>query len=111
MKKSPGHPAVSGNHQPGVPSPARWRLCRPDLRKSSAFPQRLAEYLHVLTDGTFKALETLLCVNCILSHRVISYLKEGGFTSSLEKLRVAPTGRRREYSLVDHHSSAVPGVQ
>jgi len=68
----------------------------------------MAEHLHVLTDGILKASETLRYINGILSHRVIGYLKEGGFTSSLEKLRVAPKGRRHEYSLVDHHSNAVP---
>ncbi len=68
----------------------------------------MPEHLHVLTDGTLKGSETLRYVNGILSHRVIEFLKKGGFGSSLEKLRAAPDGCGRQYSLVDHHSSALP---
>jgi len=68
----------------------------------------MAEHLHALADGTLKGSETLRYINGILSHRVIGYLKEGGFTISLEKLRGAPKGRGHEYSLVDHHSNALP---
>ena len=66
------------------------------------------EHLHAVADGTLKPSETLRYINGILSHRVIGYLKEGGFTASLEKLRSAAKGRGHEYSLVDHHSSALP---
>jgi len=68
----------------------------------------MPEHLHVLADGTLKASGTLRYINGILSRRVIGYLKEGGFTASLEKLRAAPKDRRHQYSLVDHHSNAVP---
>jgi REP element-mobilizing transposase RayT len=68
----------------------------------------MPDHLHALADGTLKASETLRFINGILGHRVIGYLKEGGFTASLEKLRSAPKGRGHEYSLVDHHSNALP---
>jgi len=68
----------------------------------------MPEHLHILADGTRKASETLRYVNGIVSHRVIGYLKEGSYTPSLEKLRIAPKGRSQEYSLVDHHSNALP---
>ena len=68
----------------------------------------MPEHLHVLADGARKASETLRYMNGILSNRIIGYLKEGNFTSSLEKLRTAPKGRGDEYSLVDHHSNALP---
>jgi REP-associated tyrosine transposase len=68
----------------------------------------MPEHLHVMADGTLKASETLRYINGILSRRVLGYLKDGGFTKSLEKLRDAPKGRRHEYSLVDHHSNALP---
>jgi REP element-mobilizing transposase RayT len=68
----------------------------------------MPEHLHALTGGTLKASETLRYINGILSHRVIGYLKEGGSTASLDKLRAAPKGRGHEYSLVDHHSNALP---
>jgi len=68
----------------------------------------MPEHLHALADGTLKASETLRYVNGILSHRVIEFLREGGFTSSLEKLRSGRKVRGHEYSLVDHHSSGLP---
>ena len=68
----------------------------------------MPEHLRVLADATLQASETLRYINGVLSHRVIVYLKEGGFTISLEKLRGAPKGRRHQYSLVDHHSNALP---
>jgi REP element-mobilizing transposase RayT len=68
----------------------------------------MPDHLHALADGTLKASQTLRYVNGILSHRVIEFLKEGGFTVSLEKLRSARKGRGHEYSLVDHHSNGLP---
>jgi REP element-mobilizing transposase RayT len=68
----------------------------------------MPQHLHALADGRLKPSGTLRYLNGILSHRVIEFLKEGGFTTSLEKLRGAAKGRRHEHSLVDHHSSAVP---
>jgi REP element-mobilizing transposase RayT len=68
----------------------------------------MPEHLHVLADGTLKASDTLRYLNGILSHRVIEFLREGGFTTSLEKLRGARKGRGHEYSLVDHHSNGLP---
>jgi REP element-mobilizing transposase RayT len=68
----------------------------------------MPEHIHVITDGTLKGSETVRYVNGILSRRVIDFLKEGGFTSSLEKLRVGVHPREHRYSLVDHHSNALP---
>jgi len=88
--------------------------CAPldEARRSAGFALLayviMPEHLHVMTDGAKKASETLRYINGILAHRVISYLKEGGFTASLEKLRAAQTGGGRGYSLVDHHSNALP---
>ena len=67
----------------------------------------MPEHLHVLADGTLKASETPRYINGILGHRVIGYLKESGFTASLEKLRAAQKDRRHQYSVVDHHSKAL----
>ena len=68
----------------------------------------MPDHLHVLADETLKASGTLRYLNGILSHRVIEFLREGGFTTSLEKLRGAAKGRRHEYSLVDHHCNGLP---
>ena len=68
----------------------------------------MPDHLHVLFDGTLKPSDTLRYVNGVLSHRVIDFLKEGGFTTSLEKLRGKRKSRGYLYSLVDHHSNCVP---
>jgi REP element-mobilizing transposase RayT len=83
-----------------------------EARRSGGFPLFayviMPDHLHVITGGTLRASETLRYVNGILSRRVLGYLKDGGFTRSLEKLRTASKGRGHQYSLVDHHSSALP---
>jgi putative transposase len=68
----------------------------------------MPEHLHALADGTRQASECLRYMNGILSRRVIDYLKVGGFKASLEKLRGALQGRGHQYSVVDHHSNALP---
>ena len=83
-----------------------------EARRSGAFALFayviMPDHLHAIADGTLMASETLRYVNGILSHRVIEYLKQGGFTSSLEKLRITQKEDRHSYSLVDHHSSGSP---
>jgi REP element-mobilizing transposase RayT len=43
----------------------------------------MPDHLHVVADGTLKASDTLRYLNGILSHRVIAFLKESGFMTSL----------------------------
>jgi REP element-mobilizing transposase RayT len=47
-------------------------------------------------------------VNGISGHRVISYLKNGQYTTSLSKLRDAKKARGHAYSLWDGHSQVLP---
>lgn len=47
----------------------------------------MPDHLHLITDGRLKASEVLRYVNGITARRVIDYLKENDFSSSLEKLR------------------------
>ena len=68
----------------------------------------MPDHLHVVVGGTLKASDALRYINGILSHRVIAFLKESGFMTSLEKLRGGRKGRGHEYSLVDHHSNGLP---
>jgi putative transposase len=68
----------------------------------------MPDHLHVLTDGALRASETLRYINGILSRRVLGYLKDGSFRASLEKLRSTPRKQGPSYSLVDHHSNALP---
>lgn len=68
----------------------------------------MPEHLHIITDGALKPSDTLRFLNGISSHRVIDYLKEYNYTTSLAKLRDAPKARKHTYSLWDGHSQALP---
>jgi len=68
----------------------------------------MPDHLHIITDGARKPSDTLRFLNGISSRRVIGYLKQGLYTTSLAKLRDAPKGRRHVYSLWDGHSQALP---
>jgi REP-associated tyrosine transposase len=67
----------------------------------------MPDHLHLVTDGARKPSETARFVNGILSRRVIGYLKDHNFSSSLAKLRTAKKERGHRYSLVDHHPNVV----
>lgn len=67
----------------------------------------MPDHLHVLTDSARRPSVTLQFVNGILSHRIIRYLKEYNFASSLEKLRSATNNQNYRYSLVQHHSNVL----
>jgi putative transposase len=65
----------------------------------------MPDHLHLITDGARKPSDTLRFINGIASHRVVGYLKEGGYTASLEKLRDRKKARGHRYSLWDGHSN------
>ncbi len=67
----------------------------------------MPDHLHVLTDGARKPSDTLRFIKGIISRRVIGYLKEKGYESSLEKLRRERDARRSEYTLWQHHSNVM----
>lgn len=63
----------------------------------------MLDHMHVVTDSTLLPSQTLHFINGIMSRRIIDYLKENNFESSLLKLR-HETGRRKyRFSLWDHH--------
>ena len=68
----------------------------------------MPDHVHVITDGALKPSDTLRFLNGISSHRLISYLKESNYTTSLAKLRDAPKARSYAHSLWDGHSHALP---
>jgi REP element-mobilizing transposase RayT len=68
----------------------------------------MPDHVHVVTDGALKPSDTLCFLNGISSHRVIDYLKENNYPTSLAKLRDAPKARGHAYSLWDGHSHALP---
>ena len=63
----------------------------------------MSDHLHLITDGAKKASEILRYTNGITAKRVIDYLKENNFTSSLLKLRQETKTRNYQHSLFEHH--------
>jgi putative transposase len=65
----------------------------------------MPDHLHILTDSPRKPSEVLRYIKGIISHRIISYLKENGFESSLAKLQQVEQKRNYQYSLWQHESN------
>jgi putative transposase len=63
----------------------------------------MPDHLHALIGSARKPSEVLRYVNGISGHRLINYLKEKRFESSLQKLRREDGIRGHKYSLWDHH--------
>jgi len=63
----------------------------------------MPDHLHALIGSQRKPSEVSRYVNGISGHRVINYLKEKGFYSSLQKLQRESGNRQHKYSLWDHH--------
>jgi len=63
----------------------------------------MPDHLHALIGSQRKPSEVLRYVNGISAHRVINFLKETGFDSSLQKLKRENGNRQYKYSLWDHH--------
>jgi putative transposase len=80
-----------------------------EARKSSGFKiyayALMPDHYHVITDGKQKPSDTLRYLNGISARRVINYLKENGYSSSLDKLRRGGNVGEHKYSLWEHHSN------
>jgi len=63
----------------------------------------MLDHLHVITDSVRSSADTLPYINGIIGRRVIDYLKQQGYESSLLKLRRDTTNTNYLYSLWDHH--------
>ncbi|MEN3332206.1 MAG: hypothetical protein V7641_1571 [Blastocatellia bacterium] len=66
----------------------------------------MPDHVHLITDGARLPKEVLRFINGIAARRVIDYLKEKAYASSLEKLRQEVKSRQYQYSLWEHHSNA-----
>lgn len=64
----------------------------------------MPDHFHIITDGKSKPSEILRYLNGVTARRVIDYLKENNFTSSLDKLKQSEKKRGYKYSLWEHHS-------
>jgi len=78
-----------------------------EARKSGGFAiyayVLMPDHLHVITDSGRSSSDTLRFINGIIGRRVIDYLKEHGYQSSLKKLQQEVKAQRYRYSLWDHH--------
>lgn len=63
----------------------------------------MPDHIHLITDGNLKSSNVLRYINGITARRIIDYLKENNFTSSLDKLKQAEKERGYKYSLWQHH--------
>src|SRR5215510_11988861 len=81
-----------------------------DARQSGGFAIYayviMPDHIHLITDSILKPSKTLQYVNGTISHKLINYLKERNYSSSLKKLERPIGRRRRQYSLWDHHPDA-----
>jgi REP element-mobilizing transposase RayT len=64
----------------------------------------MPDHFHIITDGSLKPSNILRYLNGVTARRVIDYLKENNFTSSLDKLKQFEKKRGYKYSLWEHHS-------
>ena len=67
----------------------------------------MIDHTHLLTDNARGMSDVLRFLNGIAARRVINYLKEGGFHSSLQKLRIADRSDTQKYSVYQHHPNAL----
>jgi putative transposase len=65
------------------------------------------DHIHISTDGGRKSSDVLRSLKGIMSHRVIAYLKEHKFESSLAKLRHEERERQYKYSLWEQESNVL----
>jgi putative transposase len=63
----------------------------------------MPDHIHALIGSQRKPSEVLRYVNGIAGRRIIDFLKERGFESSLQKLSHTKATRQHKYSLWDHH--------
>ena len=64
----------------------------------------MPDHVHLLTDAPVKPSKVLQYIKGIVAHRVIDYLKEHNYESSLRKLRHVNWKRNHRFSLWQHDS-------
>jgi putative transposase len=65
----------------------------------------MPDHLHLLADSPRKPSEVLRFIKGTVAHRVIEYLKEKGYESSLSKLRHGEQARNYQHSLWQHETN------
>jgi putative transposase len=67
----------------------------------------MPDHMHLITDSVRPMADVLRFTNGIVAKRVIDYLKENNFESSLAKLRRQESERKHKHSLFEHHPNAL----
>jgi len=62
------------------------------------------DHFHIITDGKRSPSDSLRYLNGVTAKRILDYLKENEFESSLNKLRQFPKKDNYKYSVWEHHS-------
>lgn len=65
----------------------------------------MSDHYHIITDSKRKAADVLRYLNGISARRVIDFLNQSGYESSLSKLRRDTGNSDHKYSLWEHHSN------
>ena len=68
----------------------------------------MIDHIHLLTDQRKPPSDVLRIIKGITARRVIDYLKENDYTSSLEKLRHEVRNRNHRYSLWQTEKNVLP---
>ncbi len=64
----------------------------------------MPDHFHIITDGKRSPSDTVRYLNGVTAKRILDYLKEKEFTSSLLKLRESVKERGYKHSVWEHHS-------
>ena len=64
----------------------------------------MSDHFHIITDGKRSPSDTVRYLNGVTAKRILDYLKENEFTSSLLKLRQEVKERGYKHSVWEHHS-------
>jgi len=67
----------------------------------------MLDHTHLLTDNAREIKEVLRFMNGISAKRIVDYLKNKGFESSLAKLRIQERENKHKHSVYEHHSNAI----
>jgi putative transposase len=67
----------------------------------------MPDHTHVLTDNARTMQDTLRFLNGISAKRIVDYLKDNGYESSLRKLRIQERENRHKHSVYEHHPNAL----
>ena len=66
----------------------------------------MLDHTHVITDSNRKIKDVLRFLNGVSAKRVLDYLKENHYESSLRKLRIQERSDKQKYSVYEHHPNA-----